>query len=316
MQYTFSNIKGQRKLETLQTGHGWVEKLTPRYQILHCAIPTIEFWQKIIRGVDRHIASNLLQANGKLGLVNTLIQERLSGPFVLPKIFSDDNLGISTGLSRMTAEMLCGIDRTDISGLVVTRNRATASYMFEQCQEIDSTDAFEQQFALADIDYDLVWSEDSLDHVTFHNTILQHSVYAQLNETDHYFRVRDENRCKFLSKYLDAEQKICLHVCCEEQTRNFIEFDPTRYSVTFEYKETRDWQFSYGMLLGMFKAQEPMPAPSLNLWVYNIQEPLKLDYALAWTDGEQGAYYTKNRKVALFDPTMVTRIEELANFVK
>lgn len=313
MQFTFSSINGQRKLKTLQNGTGWIEKLLPEYQVLHCSVPTVEFWHTITRDVDLHIGTNLLLTNGKLGLVKTLIQERLSGTFVLPKIFG--NSGIQVGMSRITAEILCGIGRKDISGLVVTQDPAVVNSMFEQCENIASTDAFEQQFALSGIDYDMIWGKDDLRQVRFYNTVLQHSVYAQCKETDHYFRVKDENRLKFLSRYFDADQKICLTICCEQSIKNLIEFDPSRYNVAFEFK-TKEWQYSYGMLLSMFKVQNRPPALALNLWVFNIQQPLNLDHLMAWTDSEHGVYYTKNRKVVVFDPTMPPDIEELANFVK
>lgn len=314
----FTSGQDQFVTTTTVKGLGWIEALPSQSEVYYCHTPTAQFWHQLNSATDDALKNNFLEESGKLGVVIKLMQDRAVGPFVLPKVFNTYSDGISAGWSRLAAEMICGVERSAIDGITITDNTATLVKKFEHFEKLTSTKQFEQQIFQhrPKPTYAITWDQDSNNIVRVSSTLLlDDQLFNEPCQID-TFKHFNDSRLDFLRRY-QHNQKIQIKVCCTESTAELIQYDEKVFDVVFEFQDASTWEFSYGVLLGKYRyLGERKPESSLNLWVFNIEQPLALTKLLMWTTVEHGAYYTKNRKVALYDPDLNTTVKEIPDIVK
>jgi hypothetical protein len=316
MHCQFTSTQEQITITTTVNGLGWIEALPPENEVYFCQRPTLEFWKILTRSIDTALKNNFLKDPGdELGIVIKLMEDRAAGPFVMPKFFNPYSDGVSAGWSRLTAEVFCGIERQDINGMVITNNPTLLVKKFEEFQKISTTAEFESRVFPTKPNYSIIWEQHSNNTVHVLRTLTDDSLYNASFVTQ-TFKHHNDNRLTFLKRYIH-DQKIHIKICCTEQTAKLIEYDSKLFEVVFDFQDPKEWEFSYGVLLGKYRyLGEQKPDPSLNLWVYSILQPFSLTKLLMWTTIEHGAYYTKNRKIILFDPDLNTTIKEIPDIVK
>lgn len=296
----------------------WVEKVTQSGQLFWCQGPVQSMWEHLCIMAKNNVKNHFSETSGKLGVAIAVAQERVSTPFTLPPIFSiTENGGIlGTGVSRLTAELMCGTPREEIVMLCFVQNPDRAKLSFDTVEEINSTDDFEERFKLNRVDYQIVWEPHQEAGCYFVNTIVSHSVYDVYQETGKYFLGINGERLDFLRRFIRETEKIHVNIfCCQDQVK-FFSYSKEIFNVDFFHQPAEEWGFSYGRLMGEFRHNLDDREPKLNIWAFDITETVDLQILLMWASRQHYAYYTKNRKLVVFDPSNVSSIKEIPNLIK
>lgn len=299
----------------------WVEHINESTQLFWCKHPSSDLWEKLYSYATGIVKENFLEPTGKLGITQQLAEERMVGPFTLPPIFSlteDGNVVYGTGVSRITAEIMCATPVENLSMIIACKDANRVKSNFQECKKITTTREFEEIYNLQNIDYTISWEADELAQVRFINSIVKHSIYEAYQETDKYFIGMSNQRSQYLDIFsrTNEEHKIEVNVYCVRDQEKFFTHTDSVFKVNFIHQPPEEWTFSYGQLMGAFRPSTKGKDPALNVWAFDINEPVNLYILLMWAHSDRTSFYTKNRKLTVFNPTNVTSIKEIPDLVK
>jgi len=258
-----------------------------------------------------------------LGFVRNLALERLRAPFVMPlfgrtdmlHIFPDredmaDFMPLTCGLSRFVANLVAGVGANEIPLILLSDQPPT----YPGWQELSSTDQFTNLFQLADIDYEISLNMNkNAPAVT--TSILKHSVYDYPDQVAQHAGT-NESVVRFWEKFT-TDGKINITIFCTEETRSFIQESPL-FNIKYLRQRPDAWEFSFGKILGAYNPRKLAPTwpPDLYLWLYDITEPVYLCLLLPWATGDNGVYYSNNKKSVLINTSHRSSIEIIGDWVK
>jgi hypothetical protein len=320
---TVDYITDQEKgnsLAVTDTDPGWVEFLQKTGKLYHCVGPKPRLYQYLQQKAKKNIVEQAVTGGAeKIGMIKSLANERLIQPFILPPMLTTDSTGnieMSTGRSRLMAEIMCGTASEDLSFVLYTSTPAFEKE-FDSVTEITSTKHFNQLYDLDTIDYKISMVYDEKNQIKFTGSVLRHGIYDFAPDDNKWFVSVGNKSQWFFDKFRDTEtKKIQIKVRCTEDVAKFIPESNEHFTFEIFYEPASEWQFSYGRLLGAYRPEKKTFKHVLHLWVYDITEPLSLESLVLWCDADYAAYYTKNRKIAMFETTHQTSIKEIGDFVK
>lgn len=320
IEYQTDQELGPKLLQTV-LNLGWVEFLQKTGRVYLCQNPTPELWQKIKDRVIETISGKIFSNNfGAIGIAKTLAKERLLQSFILPPMLNmqDDEFVIGTGTSRLIAELMCGTDPADIVFVVYCHDNTGNLNLFRSCTEIKSTQHFETHFSLQKIDYKIGIDTSAVGNgFEFRNSIVRHSMYDKFGESSSFWQEIGHDFTQFLNRSKSFNDRIQIHVHCIEQQQHLIPKSNEHYLISLIFEPVDEWQFSYAKMLGSYRGVDELkPTTHITVWVFDIAEPLIIELLLLWTEAKCSAYYTKNKKIVLFDTTQITSIQEIGDFVK
>lgn len=305
----------------LDQEQSWVEKIKESTKLFWCCHPQPDLWEKLHASATNIVVENFLEPTGKLGIAQQLAEERITGPFTLPPMLSLTDEGYviyGTGMSRITAEIMCATPLEEISMIIACENETRVKSNFLQYKEITTTKEFEQIYNLQEVDYSIVWQADNEAKVRFINSIVKHSIYEAYQETDKYFVGMSNQRSQYLDIFSrnSEHNKIEVNVYCVRDQEKFFTHSDSKLQVNFLHQPSAEWTFSYGRLMGAFRPSAKGQESVLNVWAFDINQPVNLYMLLMWASSMRPSYYTKNRKLTVFNPTNVTSIKEIPDLVK
>lgn len=318
--YKSDQSKGN-SLSYIHNTQQWVESVSKDRRLFWCRGPNQSLWDFLQLGIETTVKNYFLESSGKLGVAHSLAQERITAPFTLPPIFS---IGVSgrplfgTGMSRLTAEVMCGTPVNDLVMLCLVADPERAKQSFDLVKEIKTTDEFEELFNLSGIDYTITWEPNDDAGYRFINSIVSYSLYDRNSELSKHFIGLNDERLRFLKRFCTnhTDQKIVVNVYCNELHEKFFTKTDDLLDVRFFHQAPDEWCFSYGRLMGEFRREASPGDSKLHVWAFDVQEPVNLYILLMWASSQYYAYYTKNRKLVVFDNSGVSSIKEIPNLIK
>jgi len=320
---TVDYITDQEKGNSLaitDTNPGWVEFLQKTGKVYQCTGPKSKLYQRLQEKVKHNIVNLAIEGgHEKIGIVKSLANERLIQPFILPPMLNTDAMGnieLTTGYCRIMAELMCGTPSEEMSFVLYTSNQAFEKE-FDSVVEITSTEHFDKLYNLFGIDYKISMIYNDNNEINFTASVVRHGVYDLNLDDETRFTTISNKSSWFFDKFRDPKsKKIQVKVQCTEDVAKFIPPSDDNFEFNILHQPADEWQFSYGRMLGAYRPEKKVFKHVLHLWVYDITEPLSLESLVLWCDADYAAYYTKNRKVAIFETTHVTSIKEIGDFVK
>ena len=324
---TIDYIVDQEKgncLVTSDTQPGWIEFLQKTGKIYYCQGPKSKLHQTLQKTAKAGIVKQAVQGNVcRIGIIKSLANERLLQPFVLPPMLTTDsrgNIELGTGLNRLMAEIMCGTPSKDLSFVMYTSNLAFEKD-FDSVTEITSTEHYNKLYNLNGIDYRITMAYNSTNEIKFTSSVVRHGLYDFDRNFDRekntWFTAASNKLAWYFDQFKDREtNKILVNVQCTEDVAKFIPPSNDNFEFNIVHQPADEWKFSYGKLLGAYRPDKKVIKYVLNLWVYDITESLNLESLVLWCDPDYAAYYTKNRKIAMFETTHITSIKEIGDFVK
>lgn len=293
---------------------GWVEWLRRTGKVYQCIGPSQKLYQKLQKNVKLDVIHDAInESHERIGIIKSLANERLIQPFILPPMLIVNSAGkieLTTGTCRLMAELMCGTSPKDWSFIMYAVDEKFKTE-FDTVTEIVSTEQYEQLYKLAKIDYQIVMTVDEQNAIGFLNSNVMYSVYA-----DKRWMSAASSKSKLFFDRIKQDEKIKVEVHCTESVAKFIPISDKNFTFDLVYENADEWQFSYGTMLSAYSPDNKRSNNVLQLWVYDITEPLSLESLMLWLDTDHTAYYTKNRKVVAFVTTHATSIKEIGDFVK
>lgn len=296
---------------------GWIEHLSQTGAVWLASVPKESLLQKWFDASLTTIKQCFHDPNdspGRLGLINNLAEVRRTEPFLLPlfgSIINDSGFVIGTGATRLVAYAMNQVPAEHISCVVYTNNH-NAPEDFEIVKEIHSTAEFEQLFNLENIDYRITLNAHQ-DEFYFTSSIIRHTVYDQ--PIPH---LPATNLClEFWRKFIENEEtnQIKIEIHCTEQVRELVQ-PSLLFDTTFIHEPADTWGWNYGKLLSCYRHDDVKNKGKLNLWLYDISEPVYLDLLIPWTTSKCSSYYSMNEKSVLFETSHITSLQKIGNWVK
>jgi hypothetical protein len=299
----------------------WVEKISQTVPLFWCKHPQPDLWDQLYSAVVNNIVDNFSASSGKLGVVQQLAEERLTAPFTLPPMFSlteNGTVTYGTGISRLAAEVMCATPIENLHMIIACADIQRVHSNFHEVKKITTTDEFEEIYNLKNIDYSIIWEIHELAKVRFINSIVRHSIYEIYQETDKYFIGANSQRLQFLDSFTKNRDtgQIEVNVYCVKDQEKFFTHSDSVFRVNFFHQRPDEWTFSYGRLMGEFRHSTQGKSVVLNIWAFDIQQPVNLYILLMWASLTRTSYYTKNRKLTVFNPTNIASIKEIPDLVK
>ena len=225
--------------------------------------------------------------------IRHLAQIRMVENFVLP-IFAGYNpdvnqLSIQCGHTRMMACLMCSIPQEKIPMIVFLKHNQHVPAL---AQPVQSTQHFSDLFDLDQTDYELTYNIDDAENVIFCTSVLRHTIYeipAQHRE------VGNNNYKKFWTRFRQLNNKFKIQIHCTAHTRSFVG-ESDIFEIEYVEKNSHEWQLSYGILLGAF--DKPQTA-HLQLWLYDVTEPVHIELMMPWMLEGKNFYKTQNSKAVI-----------------
>lgn len=312
-----ANYKTGNSLVVTDCKIGWVEWLQRTGKVYHCVGPRQKLHKKLYHAVTENVREIVLNGNSvRVGFVKSLANERLTQPFVLPPMLVTLDTGsieLSVGTCRIMAELMCGTPPESWSFVLYSASDDFKS-KFDSVEEIVSTEHYIELYNLKKLDHKISMTCDDHNQINFVSSIVRYSVYDE-HANDIRWALDVSQKSKLFFDQIKNNNKVQIQVHCTEDVAKFIPASDDNFEFDIVHEPLNDWQFSYGRLLSAYRSKQNANT-MLNLWVYDITEPLCLESLILWLDVNHSAYYTKNRKVAVFATTCITSIKEIGNFVK
>lgn len=111
------------------------------------------------------------------------------------------------------------------------------------------------------------------------------------------------------------EQHIAVQIHCTADIAHLIPGSNETFDVAVVLESTDSWQFSYSKFAAAYQINQPNQ-PRIQIWVFDITEPLDLDVLMNHTSLLYSSFITKNQKVVIFETSKITSTYEIENFVK
>ena len=325
IKYVVDSIEGN-SLSTIYNGpeNGWVEYCNQRGQLSYAFAVTEDFYKKSHQQAIATIANHASETNKKqLGFMHHLSTVLFNNEFIMP-VFgivraNSDQLDITTGLTRIIANMMNGYTAEQLKIVVYTANDRPVPQL-KNAKPLTSTANFEKIYNLKDIDYEISMSDKSsgdMSKFQFDRSVLRHSIYDKKDQALPHTQL-GANIMTFWGKHI-RNNKILINIRCTPDVEKLIQ-----PSVIFDYnvihEKAEEWQWSYGRILGAYrKTETPMAYDQshLNLWLYDATEPVHLELLFPWMTGQYTCCHTKNKKALFFDTSDdVTSMQVIGDWVK
>lgn len=296
--HNLPHYQTEKELITIEYDRGWVEHALQTSDIYFYRM------DQAMLNERRTMASVLLRecwtgvleqergspGQAQIALIKHLTDIRSQKPFDMP-LFVDwsEKERFTCGTNRFAAEMLCGTG-ADMIPVFFFTEKGPRPEELSRATAINSTHQAELISGMHKVDYHLGFSQKARPLVV--NTVIN----------DKYTDVRnfDEEGVpifEFWEKF-KSEGKINLRIHCNQQIKELIRFNTDVWQVDFEFAPMLG--FSFGEILAQFNKPNYR---GLNLYVYDITEPLYLTYLLPFGHANNVWYHTLNKKIQLVDLT-------------
>jgi hypothetical protein len=307
IKYVVDSIEGNALSTTIAAENsGWVEYCN-QHGTLFWGTVTQDWLQSNKNTVLSAITQYALALDKKnLGFINHLANTALNDNFVMPFFGVTDNVGnvkLTCGHARLAAGLLNGWQASDLKIVVFVFNGGTAP-VIQNAKPLLTTAEFEQIFDLQDIDYEISMSDCAEGDGTaleFTRAVLKYSIYDKKDQALPHTAIG-----LYVTSFWDRHVKnkrIHLNVRCTAEVAKLIQ--PSELFKTYVIVEPdNEWQWSFGKILGAYrKNEEPnlYDKIQINLWLYDVTEPVNLELLLLWMGGQFSACHSKNKKALCFD---------------
>ena len=296
------------ELQKISKAHGWVEYLNTLGQVYYLPELTQQYYESRRQSlIDNMPAYKLDQGHRTdyIGWIYHLAQQRLLDKFVLPVFGSiDDVTGpcVQCGNGRIAASILCGIGPKDIPMIAFSASRAHTSASVErlQLEQLQSTQQFNNMFKLDNIDYQVTFTESDSTEITFLNSVLRHTIYESSLESSTHYSGDTFNCMSFWRNFQTDNDQLEIQIHCTQETQSYI-VSSNLFKIEYINKNASEWEISYGMMLGAFNKQSLNTKPKLQLWLYNITQPVNLELMIPWMSNRHNFYKTQNEKAVIIN---------------
>jgi hypothetical protein len=309
-----------RTLVTKTFNQGWVEFFKKTGRVWVASSPTKETRAKWRQHSINAIGNQLQDkptVEGLIGLISHLALIRSKESFKMPLFGIVDQLGctqVTAGNTRIIAATINNV--SDQTEMIIYSTGDETPGGFDVITELTSTQEFEDRYQLTDIDYRITTTVDDSGHYCITSSTLRHTIYDRANiEQIHANATVD---ClMFWNRAFDDIGRIKLEIQCTESDAKKIQ-PSANFDVTYIYHKPEDWVWSYGKILGAHRREsyDDRPEMKLSLWLFDITEPVTLEFLIPWADKEYSTFYSENQKSVLIDTSHVTSMEIIGNWVK
>jgi hypothetical protein len=241
-----------------------------------------------------------------LGFINHLANTALNDHFVMPLFGVTDSAGnvkLTCGHARLAASLLNGCEANDLKIVVFVFKGGTAPAI-QNAKPLLTTAEFEQIFDLQDIDYEISMSdcaEGNGTELEFTRAVLKYSIYDKKDQTLPHTAI-GHAVTGFWDRHVKNE-RIHLNVRCTAAAAKLIQ--PSElFKTHITIEPDHEWQWSFGKILGAYRKNEGpnlFEKVQINLWLYEVTEPVNLELLLPWMGGQFSACHSKNKKALCFD---------------
>ena len=307
IKYVVDSIEGNALSTTINAENsGWVEYCN-QHGTLFWGTVTQDWLQSNKTAVLSNITQYALISDKKnLGFINHLANTALNDNFVMPFFGVADSAGnvkLTCGHTRLAASFLNSRESSELKIIVFVFKGGSAPKI-QNAKPLLTTAEFEQIFDLQDIDYEISMSdcaEGNGTELEFTRAVLKYSIYDRKDQTLPHVTI-GHTVTSFWDRHVKNE-KIQLNVRCTAEAAKLIQ--PNELFKTYITVESdNEWQWSFGKILGAYRKNE---SPNLhdkiqiNLWLYDVTEPVNLELLLPWMGGQFNACHSKNKKALFFD---------------
>lgn len=290
------------ELQKISKAQGWVEYLNTLGQVYYFSELSQQYYESRRQSLIDNMPSYKLNHGGTdyLGWIHHLAQQRLLDKFVLPVFGSVDTvtgLRVQCGNSRIDASILCGIAPKDIPMIAFSASRA---HIGASAERLQSTQQFNDIFKLDSVDYQVTFTESDLSEITFINSILRHTIYESSLETSTHYSADTFDCISFWRNFQTDNSQLEIQIHCTQETRSHI-IPSELFKIEYMNKNSSEWEISYGMMLGAFNKQSQNTKSKLQLWLYNVTEPVNLELMIPWMSSRHNFYKTQNEKAVIIN---------------
>jgi len=304
--------------------HGWVEYCNQHGQLFYADAVSDDFYKKCHQQVIDIITEHVVEDNKKnLGFINHLSNILINDEFVFPMFGAipagDIELKITTGLTRLVASIMNGCTSRELKTVAFAPTGQTVSQL-QNVKPLTSTANFEKIYNLADIDYEISMSDavgGDMSEFQFDRSVLKYSIYDKKDQALPHTQI-GANISNFWTRHIKKD-KVHLNIRCTPEVEKLLQ--PSKlFTWDVVYEKAEEWQWSYGKILGAYRKTEvPLgfDESQLNLWLYDVSEPVYVDLLLPWMTGQYTCCHTKNKKALFFDTsTDVTSMQVVGDWAK
>jgi hypothetical protein len=309
IKYLADSVEGP-SLGTIVRGSstGWVEYCNRAGQLYYSDSISDEFFQELKREVIVDIANWFKTEQKKqLGFVHHLSTVLVTDSFLFPMfgtmIADNDYPEITVGRSRLVASIVNGCTASDLKTIIFALEGRTIKNL-KNVKELISTSDFEKIYNLKDIDYEIAMSDNvhgTMDDLKFKHSILKYSIYDKNDQALPHLAV-GSSLLSFWDQHIKQE-KILINIRCTPEVEKLIQpSDIFKYNIVHE--KSGEWEWSYGKILGSYRKSEESryyETSLLNLWLYDVTEPVNLELMIPWMNGQYTCCHTQNKKALIFD---------------
>ena len=317
IEYQTDTHKGAT-LYKISESQGWVEYLNTIGQVYYFHSMDQKYYHDRRQNLIEQMPIYIEDTNNYVGWARHLSQQRLVDKFILPIFGSMDPISGTTkvqcGNSRLDACFLCGVLPEEIPMIAFSKSHMHLSTAAELLQ---STQQFNNLFNLDKIDYRIVFEETDTQDVIFLNSILRYTVYDEADQLVPHKTIDIECK-KFWKKFQQPNSKYKIQVHSTAQSRSYI-VDSNMFEIEYIEKNPSEWELSYGMMLGAFNecSRIKNSVPNLQLWLYNVTEPVNLELMIPWMSDQHNFYKTQNEKAVIIDGFhKSTGLQVIGNWLK
>lgn len=131
------------------------------------------------------------------------------------------------------------------------------------------------------------------------------------------FVTRADPQCSMLdfTKKFMHDGKLKLTVRCTAATAQFLPTGNEAFDIDLVIEEP-DWEFGFSRLVGEYNEQATTQPLKLQIWVFDITEPLDINKLLSYATPSYSAYHTEDKKIVMFENSWIGSIKIIENFVK
>jgi hypothetical protein len=307
IKYVVDSIEGNALSTTIAAENsGWVEYCN-QHGTLFWGTVTKDWLQSNKVTVLSTITQYALASDKKnLGFINHLANTALNDNFVMPLLGVADNAGnvkLTCGHARLAAGFLNSRQADELK-IVVFVFKGGPKPAIQNAKLLSSTTEFEQIFNLKDIDYEISMldcAEGDGTALEFTRAVLKYSIYDKKDQALPHTAI-GHTVTSFWDRHVKNE-RIHLNVRCTAAAAKLIQ--PSELFKTYITVEPdNEWQWSFGKILGAYRKNEganQFDKIQINLWLYDVTEPVNLELLLPWMGGQFSACHSKNKKALCFD---------------
>ena len=325
IKYVVDSIEGN-SLSTSIIGpeSGWVEYCSQHGQLFYADAVSKEFYEKCYQQVIDIIFKSVVNEDKKnLGFINHLSNILINDEFVLPMFgvipIGGTQLKITTGLTRLVAAIINGSTASELKTVVFVPNGQKVNQL-ENAKPLTSTADFEKIYNLADIDYEIGMSDAAAGDMSkfqFDRSVLKYSIYDKKDQALPHTQA-GATILNFWGRHVKKD-KLHVNIRCTPEVEKFLQ--PSKlFTWDVVHENANEWHWSYGKILGAYRKTEvpvSWDESRLNLWLYDITEPVHLELLMPWMTGQYTACHSKNKKALFFDTSAdVTSIQVVGDWCK